>query len=121
MFRVIIAGTRDFADYEALKTYADYKLSRIEDSIEIVSGGSRGADTLGEQYAREKGYSIKRFPADWEKYGRSAGPRRNEAMARYADALLAYWDGESRGTKNMIELAKGNGLKVGVFQYRKEK
>ena len=42
-------------------------------------------------------------------------------MARYADALLAYWDGESRGTKNMIELAKGNGLKVGVFQYRKEK
>ena len=118
MFRVIIAGTRDFADYEALKTYADYKLSRIEDSIEIVSGGSRGADTLGEQYAREKGYSIKRFPAEWEKYGRSAGPRRNEAMARYADALLAYWDGESRGTKNMIELAKANGLKVGVYQYR---
>ena len=118
MFRVIIAGTRDFADYEALKTYADYKLSRIEDSIEIVSGGSRGADTLGEQYAREKGYSIKRFPAEWEKYGRSAGPRRNEAMARYADALLAYWDGESRGTKNMIELAKEHGLKVGVYQYR---
>ena len=118
MFRVIIAGCRTYDDYDSLKAYADYKLSRIEDDIEIISGGARGADALGERYAKEKGYSIKRFPAEWERYGRSAGPRRNEAMAKYADALLAYWDGESRGTKNMIELAKANGLKVGVYQYR---
>lgn len=118
MFRVIIAGTRNYDDYDSLKAYADYKLSRIEDDIEIVSGGARGADALGERYAKEKGYSIKRFPAEWKKYGRSAGPRRNEAMAKYADALLSYWDGKSKGTKNMIELAKANGLKVGVYQYR---
>lgn len=118
MFRVIIAGTRTYDDYASLKAYADYKLSRIEDDIEIVSGGARGADALGEMYAREKGYSIKRFQAEWDRYGRSAGPRRNEAMAKYADALLAYWDGESRGTKSMIELAKANGLKVGVYQYK---
>lgn len=118
MFRVIIAGTRNYDDYASLKAYADYKLSRIEDDIEIVSGGARGADALGEMYAREKGYSIKRFQAEWDRYGRSAGPRRNEAMAKYADALLAYWDGESRGTKSMIELAKANGLKVGVYQYK---
>lgn len=118
MFRVIIAGTRTYDDYASLKAYADYKLSRIEDDIEIVSGGARGADALGEMYAREKGYSIKRFQAEWDRYGKSAGPRRNEAMAKYADALLAYWDGESRGTKSMIELAKANGLKVGVYQYK---
>lgn len=118
MFRVIIAGTRTYDDYASLKAYADYKLSRIEDDIEIVSGGARGADALGEMYAREKGYSIKRFQAEWDRYGKSAGPRRNEVMAKYADALLAYWDGESRGTKSMIELAKANGLKVGVYQYR---
>ena len=121
MFRVIIAGTRTYDDYETLKAYADYKLSRIEEDIEIVSGSARGADALGERYAKEKGYSVKRFPAEWERYGKRAGPRRNEAMAEYADALLAYWDGESRGTKNMIELAKASGLKVGVYQYRKEK
>ena len=118
MFRVIIAGTRTFDDYESLKAYADYKLSRIEDDIEIVSGGARGADALGERYAKEKGYSVKRFPAEWDKYGRKAGHLRNEAMARYADALLAYWNGESKGTKSMIELAKASGLKVGVYQYR---
>ena len=61
---------------------------------------------------------MKRFPAEWDKYGRKAGPLRNEAMARYADALLAYWNGESKGTKSMIELAKASGLKVGVYQYR---
>lgn len=121
MFRVIIAGTRTYDDYETLKAYADYKLSRIDEDIEIVSGGARGADALGERYAKEKGYSVKRFPAEWERYGKRAGPRRNEAMAEYADALLAYWDGESRGTKNMIELAKASGLKVGVYQYRKGK
>ena len=55
--------------------------------------------------------------AEWIKYGRAAGPRRNKQMAEYADALLAYWDGKSRGTKNMIELAKDKGLKIGVKIY----
>jgi len=120
VFKVIIAGTRDFADYETLKAYADRKLANITETIEIVSGGARGADALGEQYARERGYQIKRFPADWKQYGRAAGPMRNKAMAMYADALLAYWDGESRGTKNMIELAKEQGLKIGVKIYQRD-
>ena len=120
MFKVIIAGTRDFADYETLKAYADKKLANITETIEIVSGGARGADALGEQYAMERGYQIKRFPADWKQYGRAAGPMRNKAMAMYADALLAYWDGESRGTKSMIELAKEQGLKIGVKIYQRD-
>ena len=117
MFRVIIAGTRTFDNYSLLREYADFKLSSIEDSIEIVSGGAQGADALGERYAREKGYSLRVFPADWAQYGRRAGPMRNRQMADYADALLAYWDGKSRGTKNMIEEARARGLKVGIKLY----
>lgn len=117
MFRVIIAGSRSLEDYELVKAYADFKLSNIEDEIEIVSGAGSGADALGERYAKEKGFRIKRFPAEWDKYGRRAGPMRNRLMAEYADALLAYWDGESRGTANMIKEAQARGLKVGIKHY----
>lgn len=113
MFRVIIAGSRDFDDYALLQDHADYMLSRQED-IEIVSGGASGADALGERYAKDRGYKLKIFPADWVKYGRRAGPIRNREMAEYADALLAYWDGKSRGTQNMIEEARARGLKVSI-------
>src|SRR5690242_7305650 len=97
--KVIIAGTRHFTDYKLLKEYCDVILSNQSD-IEIVSGGARGADALGEQYAKENGYPIKQFLPDWDKYGRLAGPLRNEEMARYADALIAFWDNKSTGTKN---------------------
>lgn len=117
MFRVIIAGTRTFDNYSLLREYADFKLSKITDHIEIVSGGARGADALGERYAREKSYSLRVFPAEWEQYGRKAGVMRNRAMAEYADALLAIWDGHSKGTKNMIEEAKARGLKIGIKLY----
>ena len=86
-------------------------------SIEIVSGAANGADKLGEKYASEKEYSIKQFPADWNKYGKSAGYKRNEEMARYADALIAFWDGESKGTKHMIDLANKYNLKINIIQY----
>jgi predicted Rossmann fold nucleotide-binding protein DprA/Smf involved in DNA uptake len=111
--KVIIAGSRDFNDYEAVKKYADHILSN-QSEIEIVSGGANGVDKLGEQYAKEKGYKLTIFKADWNKYGKSAGPKRNAQMAEYADALIAFWDGESRGTKNMIELAEKHKLKFMV-------
>lgn len=117
MFRLIIAGGRDFNDYETLKNYVDFKLSRTEDEIQIISGGARGADTLGERYAAERGFSLRRFPADWERYGKSAGVRRNKEMAQNADALIAYWDGFSRGTKNMIDEATEAGLIVCIRYY----
>lgn len=116
MFKVIIAGTRTFQDYDLLRRYVDMKLSSVSmrDDIEIVSGCARGADTLGERYAAERGYPVKRFPADWQQYGKSAGYRRNQAMAQYADALIAFWDGQSRGTMHMIALAKEHGLMTGI-------
>ena len=114
MFKVIIAGTRSFQDYELLQSYVDYMLSRTTDVIEIVSGGAKGADALGERYAKEHGYRLKIFPANWEQYGKAAGYRRNAEMAAYADALIAFWDGKSRGTMHMINLAKQRKLKVAV-------
>ncbi|MBR4407306.1 MAG: DUF2493 domain-containing protein [Clostridia bacterium] len=117
MFRVIIAGCRDYTDYKTLKEFADLMLSNTKEEIQIVSGGASGADALGERYAQEKGYSLIRFPADWNKYGRSAGPKRNKQMAQYADALIAFWDGKSKGTQNMIDEARAVGIRVRIKQY----
>jgi len=114
--KVIIAGGRDFDRYLILKLRCD-RLLRNLDNIEIVSGTAKGADKLGEIYASEKGYEIKRFPADWDNYGKAAGFLRNRDMAKYADYLIAFWDGESRGTKNMIDEATDRGLKVRIIKY----
>lgn len=84
---------------------------------EVVSGCAQGADAHGETVARSMGIPVSRFPADWKQYGKSAGIRRNAQMAEYADALIAVWDGESRGTKNMIELASARGLLVFVYRF----
>jgi len=117
--KVIIAGGRDFKDYGLLCRKADYYLSR-QDEIEIVSGTAKGADKLGERYADERGYKITRFPADWGTFGNSAGYRRNEEMAQYADALIAFWNERSKGTKHMIDLAELYKLKVRVITYKIE-
>ena len=113
--KVIIAGSRDFDDYELLRKYCDFYLQSQTD-IEIVSGTAKGADQLGEKYATEKGYQIKRFPADWSK-GKSAGYIRNEEMAKYADALIAFWNGMSKGTEHMINLANKYNLKIRICNY----
>lgn len=114
--RVVIAGGRDFSDYSLLCKKCD-KILNSQKDIEIVSGNANGADKLGERYAREKGYTLKQFPANWDKYGKGAGYIRNKEMAEYADALIAFWDGSSKGTKHMIDLAKQNNLKIRVIYY----
>ena len=86
-------------------------------NVTIISGGATGADALGEQFAKENNLELIVVPANWEKYGRAAGPRRNAEMAEMADALIAFWDGKSRGTKNMIETAEKKGLLVRVVNY----
>ena len=100
--KTIIAGCRDFTDYNLLKSKVDYY--RKDNAItEVVCGGATGADALGENYAVQNGIPVKGFPADWNKHGKAAGPIRNRQMAEYADCLIAVWDGKSRGTKNMID------------------
>ena len=114
--KVIIAGGRDFDDYTLLKRKCDELLKDVSD-IEIVSGAANGADRLGERYAKEKGYPVKQFPADWKRYGNSAGIKRNAEMANYAEMLIAFWDGKSRGTKNMIDVATTKNFRVEVIKY----
>lgn len=116
LLKVIIAGGRDFNNYELLKQKADFLLQN-QTEVEIVSGKARGADLLGERYAKEKDYPINSHPANWDKFGKSAGYIRNKEMAEYADALIAFWDGKSKGTKHMIDLAEKQGLKIKVVMY----
>ena len=97
--RIIIAGGRGFVDYELLEQKVDEILKDIKEPV-IISGGARGADTLGEKYALEHGMRLVRFPADWKKYGKRAGYLRNQEMAEYAmkgtnSILIAFWDGLS--------------------------
>lgn len=112
-YRVIIAGCRDFADYELLKENQNQK----PEDIVIVSGHASGADALGERYAQERGFGLETFPADWKANGRAAGPIRNAKMASVAHTLIAFWNGKSRGTKNMIDTATKRGLQVAVVRY----
>lgn len=117
--KVIIAGGRTFntqQHYELLKEVCTEMLSKCT-NIEIVSGTARGADSLGENFATEMGYDIKRFPADWNQFGKGAGHIRNKQMADYADALIVFWDEESKGTKSMISLAKKQNLQIKIQIY----
>jgi hypothetical protein len=117
MFRVIVAGSRDFDDYELMSERLSFFLtSKDPREVEIVSGGAKGADSLGEKFAAEHGITLKVFEADWALHGRAAGAIRNVAMAKYADALVAFWDGQSRGTAHMIKVARKRGLLVRVVQ-----
>lgn len=114
--RTIIAGNRDIFDYDSLLK----AISEIDWEItEVVSGGAKGVDAMGERWAEETGKPIKKFPADWIKYGKAAGPIRNREMAKYAEALVAIWAEGSKGTTNMINQARLHGLKVHVLEYIK--
>ena len=106
--RVVIAGCRDYSNYDEAKVYIGFCLSNIrkENDIVIVSGCACGADKIGERYAEENGFQVEKYPADWRKYGRSAGPKRNKKMAEVCDYVICFWDGKSRGTKSMIDYAK---------------
>lgn len=114
--RIIVAGSRNYENYEEAKKYIDFCISRIKNKYTLIfmSGGCYGADKIGERYAFENGYEIERYPADWKRYGKSAGPKRNKIMAEKCDFVICFWDGESKGTKSMIECARylGKPLKI---------
>ena len=112
--KLIVAGSRNFKDYEFVKNAIDNLPFKPD---EIVSGNASGVDQSGEKYAKEKGIDLVIFPANWTKHGKSGGCLRNERMINYADALLVIWDGESRGTQHMISLAIDAGLKVWKYLY----
>jgi hypothetical protein len=104
--KLIIAGSRHLTvQYDELfKIVEKFGLTPIH---EVVSGGATGIDRAGEVMAEAYEIPLKRFPADWAKYGGNAGPRRNAQMAVYGDALLLIWDGKSTGSRNMLRRMRG--------------
>lgn len=111
--RVIVAGSRGFNDYQKLCEILDHLLCRYQPlEVEIISVGARGADILGERYAKEKGCSLKIFPAEWDKFGKSAGYRRNVQMVEYSNSCVVFGDGKSKGTKHMIDIAEKHKLNL---------
>jgi len=117
--KVIIAGGRNFNDYDLLKAELNLILCIrvMREDLVIVSGGAKGADALGERYAKEHNVPVKIFKADWNKHGKSAGPIRNFEMAKYAEGCIVFWDGKSKGTANMIQVARNNSLILYVIHY----
>ena len=116
MFKLIVAGSRDFTEYSFLKQRLEHLLQFITDEIEIVSGRARGADLLGERFAKEKGYKIAEFPANWERDGKIAGFLRNTEMAKYSDACVVFWKNKSKGSKHMIDQANKFNLKLRIYE-----
>lgn len=110
--KVIIAGSRDFTDWGIV---SDCIRKSGFTFTEVVSGGARGVDHIGEGLAELHGYAVKVFPADWDAHGKGAGPIRNKQMADYADALIAIWDGKSPGTRNMIQTMHRLGKPTKIF------
>ena len=119
IYKTIIAGGRDFMDYNLLKEKTNKILQekKVTHKIVIISGCARGADTLGLRYASENAFDVEEYPAEWDKYGKKAGYVRNVKMAENADALIAFWDGKSKGTKHMIDIAAERNLPIRVIRY----
>ena len=110
--RVAVIGSRNFSDYQKVKKVLD----QLEISL-IVSGGAKGADTLGYQYALENSIETLIFRAEWDKYGKSAGYIRNVDIIDNSDIVLAFWDGKSKGTLHSINLAKKKGKALLIIKY----
>ncbi len=119
---IIVAGSRAFEDYALVEQTLGAYIRDYENTA-VISGTARGADRLGERFAKEHGMKLILCPADWDRYGRAAGYRRNEQMAILSKSngdegvLFAFWDGVSRGTGHMIDLARKHGLEVHIVRY----
>jgi hypothetical protein len=101
--KLIIAGSRDLDDSSLLEPLIEKIIKEQKWNItEVVSGTARGADTVGEFWAERHGINVKKFPADWAQFGKSAGPRRNAEMAKYADAAIVFILDDSRGSTHMF-------------------
>ena len=116
--RVIIAGCRNYTNYEQAKEYIDFCISNIRQKYELifVSGGCTGADAIGERYAKENGFKLEVYPAKWKKYGKAAGPKRNAEMVKIGDYFICFWDNKSAGTKSLIILARKANKKIAIKQ-----
>lgn len=114
--RVAIIGSRGFNDPRLVASTMNSVLEKYE-VTEVVSGGAHGADTLGEQWAKAHGIPTRVFLADWNRFGKSAGIRRNHDIIAGCDLCVAFWDGASRGTAHSLGLARDAGKRILVVRY----
>lgn len=113
---IAIVGSRTFDDYSTLNEII-LKTLNIEDIDCVISGGARGADSLAEKFASEHSLAFVEFPAKWERYGKSAGYRRNVTIVQNADMIFAFWNGTSKGTKHTIDIAKVHDTECVIYYY----
>jgi hypothetical protein len=106
---LLVAGSRGYGNYKELSREISAYCEGVT-NVTIITGCARGVDYMAGMYARERGLQLKVFLADWKTFGKSAGPIRNRQMARNADAAILFWDGKSKGTKNMIEELRKKGV-----------
>ena len=126
--KLVVAGSRGFDNLGLLsESVSDFHWEIMQgeprmDLVfkEVVSGGARGADQLGEQYAAMHNIPVTKMIPDWDGLGKRAGMVRNAEMAEYADAVIVFWDGESKGTKQMIDCTKRKGKYLKVVLYNEE-
>lgn len=117
--KIAIVGSRGFNNYQLLvATVRSFiKEQNIVVSPTIISGGAQGADSLAEQFAKDNNYPLVVFPAEWDKYGKSAGYRRNVQIIDTCDVCFAFWDGKSKGTKMDIDLCHSKHKPCFVIMY----
>ena len=114
--KLAVVGSRGFNDYELLKLKLD-TIHAVKPISLIVSGGAKGADTLAERWAKENDIPIKIFYPDWDKYKKSAGYIRNVDIIEFSDAVIAFWDGVSKGTLHSINLSKEKDKRLAIIKY----
>lgn len=125
-FFLLVAGTRTFDDYELLSRKILQLTTKYKNNICIVSGGAKGADTLAEKYAKDHNLEFFKFPAQWDKYGKSAGFIRNEEMHQFIAqhehrGCVLFWDGKSKGTKHNIGLSRIYKNQLRIIKYENKR
>jgi hypothetical protein len=103
MAKIAICGSRSFESYQIIKDVLKNLL--IEGDV-VLSGNAPGADRLGEEYAKENDLEMKIIPSEWNKHGLKATMMRNDVLLKAADFVICFWDGESQGTKHMLDISK---------------
>jgi hypothetical protein len=114
--KVAVVGSRTFIDYDILKKNLDI-IHEKKPITYIVSGGAKGADSLGEKWAKENNIESLIFIPDWDKFGKSAGYKRNESIIINSDIVIAFWDGKSKGTQHSINLSKQHNKPVFIVKF----
>jgi hypothetical protein len=111
--KLAIIGSRNFTNYKLLQEILEQYKPKI---TLVVSGAAKGADSLGEKWALENNIQTLIFHADWNQYGKRAGFIRNEDIIKNCDYCVAFWDGESKGTKHSLSLCEKYTKPVKIVQ-----